>query len=280
MKVLAWILAVAMIPVGLFASVIFYVSFSLGLSAGSVGGVLCLVGILSAVICIVGSVLGIKQLRRGNVKKAFAWILAGAVFIGIISAGLGICDVLNTKRVANIVAAEQAQLYGENWDAPPAMEGIPENCVELMNQYYAIIKNEWPAEELNVVNSVAMADYYGDAPLDNIGFCFKDLNGDGINELIIGTAAPTAEGGTAFFCIYYGAGDLSYTLDSEAGETYYLHDGESEGTYVAELAGQELAWVIEPVTDGDGYLEITEREGAMDPAGRLTLEMIPFSQYK
>ena len=280
MKILAWILAVVMIPVGLFASFIFYVSFGLGLSPGSVGGILCMVGALSAVICIVGSVLGIRQLRRGNVKKAFALILAGAVFIGIIAAGLGICEAVNTKRVAQIVADEQAQLYGENWDAPPAMEGIPENCVELMNQYYAIVRDAWPAEELNMISSVAMADYYGDAPLDNIGFCFKDLNGDGINELIIGTAEPTAEGGTAFFCVYYGSGDVSGTLDSEVGEIYYLHDGETEGAYVAEQFGSGLTWVIEPAVEGDEYVAITEREGAVDPAGRLILEMIPFSQYK
>lgn len=279
MKILVWILAVVMIPAGLFASFIFYASFGLGLTSGTVGDILCIAGILTGVICIVGSVRGIKQMRKGNMKRAFAWLLAGAVFCGIISAGLGICSAVNSKRVEQIIAAEQAQLYGEGWDAPPAMEGIPENYVELMNQYYAIIKNEWPAEEL-MFAAVAMADYYGDAPLDNIGFCFKDLNGDGIEELIIGTAEPTAEGGTVFFCVYYGTGDLSCTLDSEVGERYCLHAGETEGSYVAEQIGSDLVWVIEPAVEGDEYVEITEQAGTMDPAGRLTLEMIPFARYK
>ena len=43
--------------------------------------------------------------------------------------------------------------------------------------------------------------------------------------------------------------------------------------------GEDAAWELLPATPEDGF-DFDYVEGALDPAGRLTLELIPFSQYK
>ena len=50
-------------------------------------------------------------------------------------------------------------------------------------------------------------------------------------------------------------------------------------TIMSEIHGRDAAWLLGTV-EGESIVDITYQEGAMDPSGRLTLEMIPFSQYK
>ena len=70
MKILFWILAVVSILIGLFVSVVCYMSHGLGLTGTGFGEVVCLVGMVAAVVCIACTVLGIIKLRKGNAKKA------------------------------------------------------------------------------------------------------------------------------------------------------------------------------------------------------------------
>ena len=57
---------------------------------------------------------------------------------------------------------------------------------------------------------------------------------------------------------------------------YYLHADETDGTYLVEIVGHDAAWDIRPASGFNfEYLE-----GTLDPANRLTLDLIPFSQYK
>ena len=68
-------------------------------------------------------------------------------------------------------------------------------------------------------------------------------------------------------------------LNSIEGEIYYLHSGETDDTCIAEISGQNAAWLLE-AEKGVSIVNITYREGAMDPAGRMTLTLTPFSEYK
>lgn len=70
-----------------------------------------------------------------------------------------------------------------------------------------------------------------------------------------------------------------YAINSVEGNIYYLHLGEADGTYEAEIVGLDLAWVIE-TAESENTFDFNIKEGAMDPAGRLTPAMNPFSRYK
>ena len=278
MKFLFWILAILSIPVGLFVSIVCYMSHGLDLTGTGIGKVVCLAGIPAAAFCIVCLVLGIKRLRKGDSKKAVVFALAGLVFCGIIVGGIFLDDALDTVRLEKSIAERNVQLYGEGWDAPPAIEGIPELYQEVLNKYYAVIRDQWPAERLVDLGAVSMAAYYGDTPLDNIGFVLMDLNGDNLDELVIGAVRTAPQAGEVF-CIYSDPRNPSYVINGVEGKLYYLHAGEAAGTYEAEIVGRDSAWVIE-TAEAENTFDFSLREGATDPAGRMTLDLLPFSRYK
>ena len=279
MKILFWILAILSIAVGLFVSVVCYMSHGLGLTGTGIGEVVCIVGMLAAVICMICTVLGSKKLRKGDAKRAVVFAVAGLVYCGIIIGGIFLDDAVDTLLLKKSIAERNAQLYGENWDAPPAIEGIPERYQEVLNKYYAVIRDQWPAERLMDLGAVSMAEYYGDAPLDNIGFVLMDLNGDKVDELVIGAVAQAEQQGNEIFCIYSDPQNPSYVINGVAGKLYYLHAGEADGTYEAEIVGHHSAWVIE-TAERENTFDFNLKEGAMDPDGRMTLDLIPFSRYK
>ena len=279
MKILFWILAILSIAVGLFVSVVCYMSHGLGLTGTGIGEVVCIVGMLAAVICMICTVLGSKKLRKGDAKRAVVFAVAGLVYCGIIIGGIFLDDAVDTLLLKKSIAERNAQLYGENWDAPPAIEGIPERYQEVLDKYYAVIRDQWPADRLMDLGAVSMAEYYGDAPLDNIGFVLMDLNGDKVDELVIGAVAQAEQQGNEIFCIYSDPQNPSYVINGVEGKLYYLHSGEADGTYEAEIVGHHSAWVIE-TAERENTFDFNLKEGAMDPDGRMTLDLIPFSRYK
>ena len=278
MQILFWILAILSIPVSLFISIVCWAGQGLGLAGTGIGEIVFVLGIPAVVVSIVCMVLGIIKLRKGNAKKAVVLALAGVVYSCAILAGYFIDDAVHTVRFDKEIAERNEQIYGEDWDAAPAIEGIPELYQEVLNKFYVAVRDKWPADQLIDLPAVKMTDYYGDAPLDNIGFVLMDVNSDGIKELLIGTAAPVEEGGTAILCLYSDPENPFVNLHGMEGETYYLHPG-GGNTYVAEIGGEDAAWLL-GAEEGTNLVDILYQEGAMDPAGRLTLEMIPFSQYK
>ena len=278
MKILFWLLALASIPMGLFISIVSYLSHGLDLSYTWFGQVICFAGMLSVAISIVCAVRGIIKLHKGDVKKAVAAVLLGIAYAGTVFAGFYIENAVNTMIMNRDIARQKEEMYGENWDSDPAIGNIPEPYVKLLNEFYAIAKNEL---EYNLVGFglPSMPNYYGGAPLDNIGFSLMDVNGDNVNELVVGTAAPVEAGGTAIFCIYSDPEDPISTVFATEGEIYFLHFDEAEGKYLAEIDGQDAAWQLLTIA-GKSAVDIDYVEGAMDSAGRLTLDMIPFSLYK
>ena len=287
MKILFWILAIASIAFGGFMTIVTYFSHGLDLACTEIGVVVCIAGMFSVVVSIICAVLGIIQLRRKNVKKAVFCVLAGLAYFAIIIAGMFIDEGVGSIRMEKDIAARNEQMYGENWDAPPAIEGIPELYQEVLNKFYVVVRDEWSSDQMTDMSTTEMEKYYGDESLDNIGFILMDVNADGCDELIIGTTAPVEEGGTAIFCMYSDPENPHDTLNGVQGELYYLHSVEG-GAYVAEIGGSYMpevgdtkgAWLLHAYDEGEKFVGIDHYEEALDPAGRLTLEMIPFSQYK
>ena len=276
MKILFWLLAVLSIPVGLFISFTCFLSEGLGLYSSIAGQILCFFGMASVVVSIIGIVLGIKKMRKGDVKNAFLFALLGILYSGAILAGIYIDEAVDSILLDRSIAQYNEQLYGENWDAAPAIEGIPQSYQTVLNKYYVIVRDTWPGEELMDIGAVAMADYYGDASLDNIGFALADLDSDMVDEMIIGTTYAPEGNGSAVFCIYSDPTNAHYSINSVEGQMYYLHADETDGTYLVEIVGHDAAWDIRPASGFNfEYLE-----GTLDPANRLTLDLIPFSQYK
>ena len=286
MKILFWILAIVSITVGFFVTIVGYFADGLGLYCTVFGKVFCILGMFAVLVSIVCVVLGIIKLRKGNGKKAVLFALAGVAYSAIILGGTYLDEAVHTMLMERDIAARDEQLYGEGWDAAPAIDGIPELYQEELNKIYVTVRDKWSADQMINIATTEMEKYYGDAPLDNIGFILMDVNADGFDELMIGTTAPVEEGGTAIFCMYSDPECPHDTLNGVEGALYYLHPGE-DGTYVAEIGGSYMPevgdtkgyWLLGAYED-ERIVDIMHQEGSMDPTGRLTLDMIPFSQYK
>ncbi|MBO5666404.1 MAG: hypothetical protein J6S45_03040 [Firmicutes bacterium] len=259
-------------------SVTCWLSEGLGLVGTGLGLVVVYAGMISVIVSIVCMVLGLKQLRKGDAKKAVAFALVGVIYSGVILAGIYIDDVMHTKQLEKDIAERNEEKYGEGWDEAPAIEGIPELYQEVLNKFYVAVRDQWPEDQLIDLAALSMAEYYGDASLDNVGFALMDVNSDGVDELVIGSTAPVEEGGTLIFCMYSDPENPYVNLSGVEGKSYYLHFSE-ENTYVAEIKDADAAWLL-GAEEGSNMVDITYQEGALDPAGRLVLEMIPFAQYK
>ena len=285
MKILFWILAIISVPVGLFMSTVCWAAEGLDLAGTPFGDVVCFIGMFSVIVSIVCAVLGVLKLRKGDVKKAVVFALVGVAYSGIIVAGMYIDEAAHTVLMERDTAEHNEQMYGENWDAAPAIDGIPELYQEVLNKFYVAVRDEWSRDVFVHVANTEMEGYFGEASLDNIGFILMDVNGDGVEELMIAATAPEEEGGTAVFCIYSDPECPHNTLDGVEGQIYYLHPSQ-DGTYLAEIGGSYVPedgikgyWLLGAYED-ERIIDINFQEGTLDPANRLTLEVIPFSQYK
>ena len=123
MKVLFWLLAIASIPVGWFMTAVSLLGGGLGLYGTGLGQVLYVAGVISVLVSIVCMVLGILRLRKGQPKKAVIFALAGILYSALVLGGMYVDDALHSVRMDRDIAARNEQLYGENWDAPPAIDG-------------------------------------------------------------------------------------------------------------------------------------------------------------
>lgn len=276
MVILSWLFGAMSIFGGIFMSFACWLAHGLGLEGTIVGEVASIAGIFSILVGIAGVILGTRSRRRGGGKRALVLLLAGMIYSCSILVLMEVDTLLYRGQRDRAYEERMNEMYGEGWDSAPAIEGIPELYQTELNKFYVAIRDRWPAEDVQDMGTVTMVDYYGEASLENIGFALMDLNGDDIDELVIGTAEGEE---TVIFCIYSNVKNPHYSIGSMEGDIYYLHSGTEEGTYVAEIVGHDSVWVIKPAIPG-GIFDMENREGTPDPAGRLTLEMIPFSRYK
>ena len=279
MKIIFWLLAVFSLIIGLFSYVVSAAADGLALFSTQFGKIMCLVGQCSLIVCIICVVIGIFQLRKGKLKRAIAFVLAGILYCAVIFGGFLIDEAVGFKRHEASVTAYYEQLYGKGWDNPPAIAGIPRHYQTVLNEFYVVIKDNH-TEHLISLGAACMPSYYGDAPLDNLGFALIDFNGDGVDELLIGTTAPVKEGGTAVICIYSDPDNPFAFPSSIEGETHYLYAEETNGSYLIETSKSDTVWVMNPA-EKDKLLDVSDYQGkALNAADRLVFDLIPFSQYK
>lgn len=105
---------------------------------------------------------------------------------------------------------------------------------EQIDRYYNALFQQWDAETYMENDMSAMAAYYYDGnPLDNVGFTFMDLDGDGIWELIIG-AILNAERDPLIFEIWGLKDD----------EPVLLAQSNSDNRYYLQYAQEDNLWSV------------------------------------
>lgn len=152
-------------------------------------------------------------------------------------------------------------------DATAAYAGVFET-------YTTLLSEGWGGEELMAHDLPLLIMYcVGDAPFDNIGYLLLDVDGDGTQELLIGTLASDEFYAPIVFEMYTLSpeGSPVRVFSSQERARYYLCD---DNTFLFE--GSNSA--ADSVSCSYSYADGTLTEIADTVAQLQTLSYIPFSQ--
>ena len=285
------ILTVLLIPVNCILGIMLYL-FEIVNFYDGIGEIIystaCIIGALGAPIGILGVIAGFILRRKGRKKAGMIIPLLGLIIQVTILAGFLILDGIETIGRASSDNQWYEETYGEDWDAPSKIDGIPRQYEKILNQIYVSVRDEWKGDQLYdpmIFSSLQSLYYEGDG-LKNLGFAITDLNGDGGEELIIAPINDVEGYENIVLQVYtekrnphqlYGTNDnmLHYFHLAEDG-TYYVEcdatwDDGSKETYVYKIT-RGL-----PEYEGRYDIEVDRKVDAKD---RVKLELIPFSEYK
>lgn len=165
-------------------------------------------------------------------------------------------------------------------EAVPAPEETPtveQAYAVVIGEYYTALEQRWNGAELmeDGLNYMA-ADCYGDAPLENLGYAIADIDGDGVQELLIGTIKADEFYEKMVFSLY--------TLD-ENGINKLVFDGTERNRYY--YAGENRFANLGSSAFNDSFeTTVKLQEGEMidmtyttAPADYVQPELTPFSQW-
>lgn len=152
-------------------------------------------------------------------------------------------------------------------DATAAYAGVFET-------YTTLLSEGWGGEELMAHDLPLLIMYcVGDAPFDNIGYLLLDVDGDGTQELLIGTLASDEFYAPIVFEMYTLSpdGSVARVFSSQERARYYLCD---DNTFLFEGANS----AADSVSCSYSYAAGTLTEIPGTAAQLQTLSYIPFSQ--
>ena len=165
-------------------------------------------------------------------------------------------------------------------EAVPAPEETPtveQAYAVVIGEYYTALEQRWNGAELmeDGLNYMA-ADCYGDEPLENLGYAIADIDGDGVQELLIGTIKADEFYEKMVFSLY--------TLD-ESGVNKLVFDGTERNRYY--YAGENRFANLGSSAFNDSFeTTVKLEEGEMidmtyttAPAEYVQMELTPFSQW-
>ena len=285
------ILTVLLIPVNCILGIMLYL-FEIVNFYDGIGEIIystaCIIGALGAPIGILGVIAGFILRHKGRKKTGMIIPLVGLIIQVTILAGFLILDGIETIGRASSDNQWYEETYGEDWDAPSKIDGIPRQYEKILNQIYVSVRDEWKGDQLYdpmIFSSLQSLYYEGDG-LKNIGFAITDLNGDGGEELIIAPINDVEGYENIVLQVYTEKRNPHQLYGSNDDMLHYFHLAE-DGTYYVECDrtwddGSKETFVYK-ITKGlseyEGRYDI-EVDRKVDAKDRVKLELIPFSEYK
>ena len=285
------ILTVLLIPVNCILGIMLYL-FEIVNFYDGIGEIIystaCIIGALGAPIGILGVIAGFILRHKGRKKAGIIVPLLGLIIQVTILAGFLILDGIETIGRASSDNQWYEETYGEDWDAPSKIDGIPRQYEKILNQIYVSVRDEWKGDQLYdpmIFSSLQPLYYEGDG-LKNIGFAVTDLNGDGGEELIIAPINDVEGYENIVLQVYTEKRNPHQLYGSNDDMLHYFHLAE-DGTYYVEC---DRTWddgskdtfvykITKGLSEYEGRYDI-EVDRKVDAKDRVKLELIPFSEYK
>lgn len=290
MKKLLNIISIVLIPIYILMAIVLYLleigNNLLGLP-GEISSLLSQIGLFVAPVGIICIILGYVIRRKEDNLMSRVLPFVGLIMALILFGGIVVCEFADSYYRDEQDVLADIEIYGEDWNAPCLIEDIPGYYKDILDKRYVILKEQWDTEKLQDygIFSWMMPEFYGNNALENIGFKIIDINGDGTDELLIGTVNHKQDYENLIFDIYidpsnpypiYSAYDNSYT---------YLHK-QDDNTYLVEniVIGEDgtiescTEKIMAGIDESDGYTE--ELDIVVESESRADMNLIPFSKYR
>lgn len=168
-------------------------------------------------------------------------------------------------------------------DAPepvPAPEEAPtvlEAYSTVIGEYYTAFQEGWdPAQMMEKGLNYLAADSFFGTPMEDIGYAVTDLDGDGLEELVIGSRKEDAFFGKLIFSLYTLGPDgvPQLLLDSTERNRYYYAGGYKFANLGA--SGWNESFVTTLKLEDQELIDMTY---TTDPGDYVQMELVPFSQW-
>ena len=168
----------------------------------------------------------------------------------------------------------------ETADSVPAPEEpltVPEAYATVIGEYYTVLNEGWDAAQVMGQGlNYLVADSFFDAPTQDIGYAVADLDGDGGEELVIGSLKEDDFFGKLVFSLYTldSDGVPQLLIDSTERNRYYY----AGGSHFANLGSSD--WNESFVTTlklEEG--ELIDMTYTTEPGDYVQMELTPFAQW-
>lgn len=170
-------------------------------------------------------------------------------------------------------AAEHDNPAGQTTDTR-----IPEAYIHTLNLYATALDNQWNGGALmNQGLNYMAADCYGDAPLENIGYRIQDLDGDGNQELVIGTTETVTDDfyGKLILDLYTVGknGEATQVFSGTERDRYYYAGGNKFASIGSSSSSDSFETTVK-LEDG----ELIDMTQITDPDDYVQLALTPMSR--
>lgn len=207
--------------------------------------------------------------------KKFAVILLTVILVFSLAA----CGAAAPAATESPVpAAEESSPAPE--EAVPAPEETPtveQAYAVVIGEYYTALEQRWNGAELmeDGLNYMA-ADCYGEKPLEDLGYAIADIDGDGVQELLIGTIKADEFYDKMIFSLYTldENGVNKLVFDGTERNRYY-YAGENRFANLGSSAFNESFETTLKLEEG----EMIDMTYTTAPADYVQPELTPFSQW-
>ncbi|MGN1031647.1 MAG: hypothetical protein ACI4PQ_08600 [Butyricicoccaceae bacterium] len=172
--------------------------------------------------------------------------------------------------------------YLSSKEPVPAVEEFltaEEHYAVVIGEYYTALSEKWDAAELMEKElNYMVADCHHGQPLEEIGYAIIDLNGDGTEELLIGSKVEDDFFGKMIFSLYTldTARDNAPMLvfDSSERDRYY-YAGENRFAHLGANSAEDSFNTTARFENG----KILDQTGPIASEDYVQAELTPFSEW-